>query len=358
MLLLQYLDYAYQLGNPQAFEHFAQVEGQTKYGVVSQNASINFTSGESIDLSTGKAFVLDEQQKQVRQLPMTTSSYAVNELKSACHLGQTGMLMASSDLYFPDERIIVVGGNEADLWNKELAFTGDVSQLKLIPLDDASALIAMNFTDKVTYEEQTFESRGGEDILFLAINLNGELISARQFGSAGNESVEGIIHHNNLLYFGGNYDGAIESRQIGNLEFGQTPYAYQEQEYFTASVRPYLSFISIGELLQIAALERPAPIPDREEIDIVDLGVFPNPTTGLVTFKIPSHYFSDTKAEIIIYDLGGKALQTVDVVQSFIEGPTQVEIDCSSLPNGIYIYSISTGNNQLIYPGRIVLIHK
>ncbi len=74
------------------------------------------------------------------------------------------------------------------------------------------------------------------------------------------------------------------------------------------------------------------------------VGIYPNPTRGLIQIKLPEH---TTNAEIVIYDITGRSLYNAMLTQSMSTH------DVSKLPKGIYIYKIHNSDNQMIGVGKL-----
>lgn len=79
-----------------------------------------------------------------------------------------------------------------------------------------------------------------------------------------------------------------------------------------------------------------------------DLNVYPNPTTGIITIKVPE---TTGRAHIVVTDINGKVLRQLEINNSAME-----ELDISSIPSGHYnieIYPVD--NKERIFYGRQVV---
>ena len=79
-----------------------------------------------------------------------------------------------------------------------------------------------------------------------------------------------------------------------------------------------------------------------------DLTVYPNPTTGIITIKVPE---TTGRAHIVVTDINGKVLRQLEINNSAME-----ELDISSIPSGHYnieIYPVD--NKERIFYGRQVV---
>jgi hypothetical protein len=74
------------------------------------------------------------------------------------------------------------------------------------------------------------------------------------------------------------------------------------------------------------------------EIDGVDVVVFPNPTSGVFNITLPI----DLNATITVYNMVGSLIYSYNVIDS------KTEIDMRKESNGIYFVRITTSNGSLI----------
>lgn len=86
--------------------------------------------------------------------------------------------------------------------------------------------------------------------------------------------------------------------------------------------------------------------------------VFPNPASEQVTINIDSKQNLPVEMQLVFYDLSGRALLKFDSQNwTWISNQTaNIQIDISSLPVGIYYYTIS-GNQTRMVSGKIIKIN-
>lgn len=84
----------------------------------------------------------------------------------------------------------------------------------------------------------------------------------------------------------------------------------------------------------------------KELSEIEPLFLFPNPTLG----QLKIHYFNDFDAEVVVsvIDITGRTIQKEN--RPIERGLQQLEMDVSSLENGPYFLSISSGNRLVTAP--------
>ncbi|MFZ6051352.1 T9SS type A sorting domain-containing protein [Halocola ammonii] len=75
-----------------------------------------------------------------------------------------------------------------------------------------------------------------------------------------------------------------------------------------------------------------------DENDAIDYSLYPNPTNGNVTLTA-----SETIEGVRVLDMVGKVVKTVG-----IDAATQVEINMSDLPSGVYFVEVSAAGNQYV----------
>ncbi len=91
--------------------------------------------------------------------------------------------------------------------------------------------------------------------------------------------------------------------------------------------------------------ERIAVVSIEENSPVANVGVYPNPTTGIlnVNFELIN---TDNAAQIVMYDMNGRVVKTIS--NNFTTaGFTQMTSDISDLQNGVYFLTIRSGNNSV-----------
>lgn len=81
----------------------------------------------------------------------------------------------------------------------------------------------------------------------------------------------------------------------------------------------------------------------------VSLSSYPNPVTSSVNFIVPGD--DRSQIHVIIYNLEGKKLKDM---MFYNQNNNLIEVDCSDLPDGAYLYKISQGNSS--YIGKIIKV--
>ena len=85
----------------------------------------------------------------------------------------------------------------------------------------------------------------------------------------------------------------------------------------------------------------------NEKNTIQDVSIFPNPTSGIFTFKLPEQ-ISDYPMVLTIYSMDGKICRQENINQS------ETRISLKELASGVYVYSISS-QSQRHSGGKIIL---
>ncbi|MDG1477233.1 MAG: T9SS type A sorting domain-containing protein, partial [Vicingaceae bacterium] len=74
--------------------------------------------------------------------------------------------------------------------------------------------------------------------------------------------------------------------------------------------------------------------------------VYPNPSSGIINFKLPE-IINSNNTQLVIFDITGKVMLNT----SFNTNSKQ--LDVSSYPKGIYFYQLTTGEER--YKGKVVV---
>ena len=91
--------------------------------------------------------------------------------------------------------------------------------------------------------------------------------------------------------------------------------------------------------------ERIAYASIEENSPVVNLGLFPNPTTGLLTinFELANNNASTT---INLIDLNGKLIKVIPT-NYLSNGFNRLNVDISEVPQGIYFVTIQSGSDVI-----------
>ena len=84
------------------------------------------------------------------------------------------------------------------------------------------------------------------------------------------------------------------------------------------------------------------------EKDVEELSIFPNPSTGGISVKIPSNFHNENNTVLEVYTISGVRVQSIQVSRD------RVSIDLSNLQPGFYLVKVIS--NKGIAIGRIELI--
>lgn len=87
-----------------------------------------------------------------------------------------------------------------------------------------------------------------------------------------------------------------------------------------------------------------ATIDEVAESNDLDFSVFPNPSKGLFNIQMNSNALS---SKIAVMNLLGEVIMTKDLVQTS-NGNFETQIDLSNYPNGMYLVSLNTNNQNVV----------
>ena len=155
-----------------------------------------------------------------------------------------------------------------------------------------------NLNDYNEFFKEPVNSKGLEDIALLKFNEKGTLEWHQTYGTADNENVSQLMYDNNVLFFGGEFNGETRIRELGNYRFIN----------FTSSLqRAYISYI-FDEVPSASVASKIIPEIPAQKVKTLDenIKIYPNPFSH--TFNID---FTAAKAgitEVTVTDLMGKSL--------------------------------------------------
>lgn len=124
--------------------------------------------------------------------------------------------------------------------------------------------------------------------------------------------------------------------------------------FFSSTSKYYLMEISQNASNQTTSIEYQADPNDcctsvsNKFMDNVDITVYPNPATNVLTFDISG---LNNYAEIVVYDLSGRLVNNISVTN------TKTTVDVSSMNGGMFIYRIiEKGTNNIVANGKFSVV--
>lgn len=209
-----------------------------------------------------------------------------------------------------------------------------------------SLMAGFTIQNTVNVFGETFQSAGGQDILLTLFRIDGQLSNTEQFGGVENENVSKVLQNHNVLYFGGEFDGSIGDKTIGQYVFSNL---------VAATTRAYISFLTFEEPGGVVALTdgEEGAIPaaqvtaqntlnDHKETAIA---VFPNPFNNKVRIQAVGENIAAIQ---VVNALGQLVYDFRD--QAF----SDFEIDFGEKANGIYFLKFYDHSGALVASKSVV----
>lgn len=140
----------------------------------------------------------------------------------------------------------------------------------------------------------------------------------------------GYRSNSNYFAFNWGWDGSADGWFDMSTVNGLTPQSYnfsQRQDAILGVEPPDDSNIYVG-------------IRQVEPVQAEVFAAYPNPATYSVT--VPYHMNSDKDADLMVYDVTGKLVETVRLTS----GSSKVEINVTAYPKGIYVYRVKGGTSN------------
>lgn len=209
-----------------------------------------------------------------------------------------------------------------------------------------SLMAGFTFQNTVNIFGETFQSAGGQDILLTLFRIDGQLSNSEQFGGVENENVSKVLQNHNVLYFGGEFDGSIGDKTIGQYIFSNL---------VAATTRAYISFLTFeasGGVVALSGGEEGAipaaqvisqsSLNDRQEGKI---SVFPNPFNNKVRIQAVGENIAAIQ---VVNALGQPIYDFRD--QAF----SNFEINFGENANGIYFLKFYDHSGALVASKSVV----
>ncbi len=313
--------------------------GVTVVRVDEQN---QITLADNLELTSG-AFNL-------KDVTITESGYDPGAPVSIALWGAGTILAGNQTLTYPDSHLVILTVTQPGTPAMVAAMTAANLNQDYFDMayDQSGESLMAGFTiqDTVAVFGETFQSAGGQDIVLALFSVDGQLSNSEQYGTIENENVSKVLQNHSLLYFGGEFDGSVGDKTIGQYVFSNL---------VAATTRAYISFLTFEEPGGVVALSggEEGTIPaaqvtpqstadDRQETKIA---VFPNPFNNKVRIQA---FGENISAIQVVNALGQPVYDFRD--QAF----SNFEIDFGENANGIYFLKFYDHSGALVATKSVV----
>mgnify|MGYP001800759137 CR=1 FL=1 len=154
----------------------------------------------------------------------------------------------------------------------------------------------------------------GEDIFLLGLNPTGQFLWARQFAGQETQFARSLDYQNGFLYFSGSTLNTVEAR----FDNG------------------WITRNGTGDDHIVAKLILSSLVSVQESNRILDLNLFPNPTSGLIQIDVEPGLFQT----VTLLNLHGQVLVPATSLQN--------QIDIGHLPKGVYLLRLEGTADSIV----------
>lgn len=222
-----------------------------------------------------------------------------------------------------------------------IRFSGNVSEDVIVAYGDNNDIfVSLAFEGTVGVADTTFNSAGGKDILILKFDETGVLEKYLTFGSSEDENIMKMMYDSGILYFGGEFLGALPERTIGRHHF-YNPGNVTQMAYVSYVLEedflPYTGNMSSQAMKPWNTGSVPKIESKRSNAKpLCFVEVFPNPVDNDLFVKINSNDLSEFDI-IIRNSLGSIVWHT----KAIIEGEQIIKVQrMAHLPSGLYLVEV------------------
>ena len=188
------------------------------------------------------------------------------------------------------------------------------------------------------------QSAGGKDLVLMKIGGSGTYNWVHQYGTSQDENVSQLLYDHGVLFFGGEFQGGLDYRQIGNYNFFDLANADQRAYISYIYDEDHASDAALQEVGQQPSITRARKMVDPQTIEkeleaYEPLSVFPNPFKRNLTVQIgiPGDY------QIRIVDALGKTIHEVPVIRQ-----SNFTIDLRDAPSGLLMVHLMDAAGQVV----------
>lgn len=235
-----------------------------------------------------------------------------------------------------DVAVIKVNDNGTRKWFKRFRSIngGEVKSIDIVSGENQTVYVGLTFTGGLAFIRDRFYSKGGEDILILKLDENGNLIDYKQYGTSEDERVMELFYNSGVLYFGGEFAGDNKEREIGKFRF---------LNFSKSTNNAYVSYLSDADFEKRASTH-------SEENDLTDdlekaMIAMPNPFSDQITIEVND----ESITQLAIYNTLGE-----QVAISKMTDIRRWKVDFSGIPKGLYILQATNEKGQTIAVESIV----
>ena len=229
------------------------------------HAIVNVSSSQNAHGETSTLQLLDSQ-KLLKMACTPNGTQTAYWVKGKGDIAFGNDMMSSSD---SSQLYLIATRNNVIQWKELIEQNGIVSdQTSMVWLPNGNLVLGITFRDSVSIQNNTYISKGEDDILLLVFDTTGTITRSEVYGTMQSENILEMRQNNGLVYFGGNFGGDITMRKIGDKNlvfFGDCPTV------------PYMTHVDLG-----ANISSRLPAQDIKERNLAqmpnqNIRVFPNP---------------------------------------------------------------------------------
>lgn len=219
----------------------------------------------------------------------------------------------------------------------------DVLDSKYISLSsdkEGNIYLGMNFNGNLKTSEIDIHSKGKLDIVILKYKYDGTFSGFKSFGSEENEILKDMYCGEYAVHLGGDIEGNIMHRKIGDLTFAKLD---------TLASHAFISFTGTSDFEK---LENRLSNTSLVKPELIEFTLIPNPTTSFVELKI--NQIINTPLMVVIENMDGKILFSTYLLKNQFSNDTFV-LNTNDLPSGAYIVKLSS-SDRIIGTKKLIKI--
>jgi hypothetical protein len=251
--------------------------------------------------------------------------------------GPTGVFTAGAGL-----NVVHYDANGALVKQHYLKGGIDFRQFDIIYDTQNQINMGLTFVDTLrALDSLYFEGSGKEDIAIIRLDTNFQLKANYSYGTEETETVNQLMYSAGVLFFGGNFRGAQETRTVGEYDF---------YNLGSSTNRAYVSFVydlgndqdSTGAVNELAYFQSPKL--KKAEWSKNTLKAYPNPFQNQIT----AEFILDTPGEITLqlFNQLGNVVEVRKINAN--DGLNREQISTNSLPSGLYFLHLHDAQNRQI----------
>ncbi len=232
------------------------------------------------------------------------------------------------------EMIYVIHEERGNIFWKLFPVTDvlDTTYISLSSDKNGNIYLGMNYKGNLKTSEIDIHSKGEYDIVLLKYKNDGTFLGYKSYGSEESEILKDIYCGDYAIHLGGDIEGNILHRKIGDLTFAKLD---------TIASHAFISFTGMDDFVTANTQLRSSSV---KRANLIEFSLIPNPTSSYIELKLNQALHSPMA--VVIESMDGRIIFSTYLLKNQFSNDTFV-LNTSDLPSGVYILKLNAENGVI-----------